>query len=280
VPGTADDRELDALLEAVRDRTGVDFHNYARSTVRRRLAEAASRRRTGGLAGLRARALAEPAWMAEVLEALFVSVTSMFREPELFRAFRALAAPRLRDGGPLRAWSAGCATGEELWSLAIVLDEEGLGDRARLYGTDLSTAALATARSGALPLARMREYTAAYQRAGGVSEFSAYYAAAPDGAVIRDRLRRRAVFGPHDLTADPPPGSFDVVFCRNVLIYLLPAAQERVQERLARAVRPGGILALGRAEALLPAVARQFEELDGRHKLFVRTGKPAGGAAV
>lgn len=277
---TAEDRELDALLDAVRARTGIDFRGYARSTVRRRVAEAASRKGAGGLAGLRTRALSEPAWMAQVLEALCVSVTAMFRDAELFRAFRAVAVPRLRDAGPLRAWCAGCATGEELWSLAIVLEEEGLGERARLYGTDLSPVALDAAWRGLLPLARMREYTAAYQRAGGVSEFSAYYVAAPEGDVVRERLRRGAVFGPHDLTADPPPGSFDVVFCRNVLIYLLPAAQERVQGQLARAVRPGGILALGRAEALLAPFAGAFEELDGRQRLFVRTDRAAGPDAV
>jgi chemotaxis protein methyltransferase CheR len=270
VPGTAEDRDLDALLEAVRDRTGTDFRGYARSTVRRRL-EAAVQGRTGGLAELRARALAEPASMATVLEALCVSVTSMFRDPELFAAFRALAVPRLRDAGPLRVWSAGCATGEELWSLGILLDEEGLGERARLCGTDLSASALDTARRGLLPLARMREYTAAYQRAGGLAAFSAYYVAGPEDAVVRDGLRRRAVFGRHDLIAHPPPGTFDVVLCRNVLIYLQPATQEQVLARLAGALSPGGILALGRAEALLPSAAEAFEELDGRHRLFVRT---------
>jgi chemotaxis protein methyltransferase CheR len=270
--GEPEERELDALLASVRRASGVDFTRYARSTVRRRLRDVAGRGDAGGLVALHARALADPASMDEVVSALCVSVTSMFREPELFRAFREQAVPRLRELGAVRAWHAGCATGEEVWSHAIVLHEEGLGRHARLYGTDLHAAAIARARAGLLPLDRMKEYTIAYQRAGGVSDFSAYYVAAPGGATIRESLRRLARFGRHDLADDPPLGMFDVVFCRNVLIYLDRPLQDHVQEKLARSIRPGGILVLGRAETLSDGLRDSFQEIDARNRLFLRIG--------
>jgi chemotaxis protein methyltransferase CheR len=224
----------------------------------------------GDLATLRARAARERSALDEVVASLLVAVTSMFRDVEFFRAYRALAAPRLRERAPVRAWHAGCASGEELWSHAVVLLEEGAGAHLRLYGTDVDGAGLDRARRGVLPLDRMREYTLAYQRTGGREELSRYYRARPDGVVVGEALRAAAVFGRHDLTLDPPPGRFDAVFCRNVLIYFDPVLQARAHATLAEAVRPGGILALGRGE-LLPREARpRWEALDERNAIYVR----------
>jgi chemotaxis protein methyltransferase CheR len=267
-----DERELDALLLSVRRATGMDFAGYARSTVRRRLHDVTVRRGCSGLEALRALAVAQPAAMTDVVEALCVSVTAMFRDAEFFVAYRTVGVPTLRAGGAVRAWHPGCATGEEVWSHLIVLEEEGLGDHARLYGTDVSVGALRSAAQGALPLDRMREYTAAYQRSGGAGDFSSYYTAEASRAVVRPRLRRGARFARHDLTADAPFGTFDVVFCRNLLIYFGAGLQERVHARLAASVRPGGILALGRGEALSRTVRDRYEELDARNRIFLRVG--------
>jgi chemotaxis protein methyltransferase CheR len=265
------DAELEGLLEAVLSRSGIDFRAYARTTVERRLRDLVARDEgRGGLGALAARARADPACAAEVVAALSVCVTSMFRDAAFFRAYRQVAVPRLRALGPLRAWHAGCGTGEEVWSHAIALREGGAAGHARLYGTDVRPDLLAVAQAGTLPLDRMREYTQAYQRAGGVGDFSAYYAVAENRAVVRGFLRRAAVFARHDVLADRPFGLFEVVFCRNLLIYLEPAAQERVHATLAASLAPGGILALGHGEALSPGVRDRYEELDARAKIFVR----------
>ncbi len=263
--------ETDALLASLREVTGLDFAAYARSGIARRIRSLGGRD-AASIARLHARALAEPGVMAELAGRLLVNVTSLFRDPEFFRAFRAEAVPRLRAGGPLRAWHAGCATGEEVWSLAIVLVEEELAHGVRAYGTDVSREALAIAASGALPMDRMQEYTAAYRAAGGRGDFCSYYVAGPDGTRVRGALRETVRFGPHDLAADPPFGPFDVVFCRNVLIYFDREHQERAHRTLAARLRPGGVLALGRGDALAPGVRDAYDDLDARNRIFLRRG--------
>jgi chemotaxis protein methyltransferase CheR len=269
--GAHAERETLALLASVREATGVAFEGYARSGIVRRL-QAIGGRDAAAIARLHARALSDAAYMAELAGRLLVNVTSLFRDPEFFRAFRALAVAHLRDHGPVRAWHPGCATGEEVWSHAIVLREEGLGAGVRAYGTDVARGSLARAAAGALPMDRMQEYTAAYRAAGGREDFSTYYVAGPSGAFVRRFLREGVRFGRHDLVADPPFGPFDVVFCRNVLIYFDPELQERAHRALAASLRPGGILVLGRGEALSPGVRDAYDEVDLRNRIFVRRG--------
>ncbi len=266
---THDERETGALLASIRGATGLDFEGYAASGIQRRLA-ALGARDAASIARLHARALADRGYMAELAGRLLVNVTALFRDPAFFHAFRDVAVPRLRGAGPLRAWHAGCATGEEVWSHAIVLREEGLGGGARLYGTDVSRSALATAAAGLLPMDRMQEYTAAYREAGGREEFSAYYVAGPAGASVRAFLRDGVRFGRHDLLLDDPFGGFDVVFCRNVLIYLDDAYQARAHRTLAASLRPGGILVLGSGDALGPDDRSRYGELDARQRIYQR----------
>lgn len=266
------ERELDLVVEAVRRASGVELGNYARTTLRRRVDEVVRAERVGGRAALSELAARDPTVAGRIVAAMRVNVTAMFRDPPFFRSFRAKAVPRLRSEGAIRAWHAGCATGEEVWSHAIVLQEEGLGDVARFYGTDVSAPALLRAQRGLLPLDRMREYTAAHYRAGGRSDFSSYYATDGSAAVVRSSLRRRAAFGRHDLASGVRIGTFDAVFCRNVLIYFDAGLQERVHGLLAESLRPGGVLALGPGEALPDALQWAYETLDDRAKLYVRRG--------
>lgn len=269
--GLGDEHALDLVLEAVRDASGLEFRNYARTTLRRRIDEVVRSERVTGREALSKLALEDPAVAARIVAALCVSVTSMFRDPEFYRAYRAMAVPRLAAGGAIRAWHAGCATGEEVWSHAVLLEEEGLGPTARFYGTDLSSGALLRAQRGLLPLDRMREYTLAYYRAGGRADFSAYYLTDGASAVVRSFLRRRAAFGRHDLVSAARLGQFDVVFCRNVLIYFDANLQQRVHALIADCLRPGGVLALGHGEALPDALRGAYTPLDERAKLYVRT---------
>ncbi len=267
-----DERELDLVLEAVRAASGIEFRNYARTTLRRRIDEVVRAEGLAGRAALGALASRDPSVAARVVAALCVSVTSMNRDPDFWRAYREKAAPLLAGNGGIRAWHAGCATGEEVWSHAILLHEEDLGETARFYGTDLSAAALLRAQRGLLPLDRMREYIAAHYRAGGRADFSEYYATDGARAVVRTFLRRNAAFGRHDLAAGERLGLFDVVFCRNVLIYFDAGLQERVHDLLAGSLRPGGLLALGHGEALPSTIREAYTTLDERTKLFVRRG--------
>jgi chemotaxis protein methyltransferase CheR len=266
------DRDLDVVLDAVRDSSGIELQHYARSTVRRRIDEVVRGEGVADRAALGALAARDPAVVARIVAALCVNVTSMFRDPEFYRAYRTVALPRLGPAPAIRAWHAGCATGEEVWSHAIVVEEEGLGDTARFYGTDLSAAALLRAQAGLLPIDRMREYTHAHYRAGGREHFSAYYASDGENAVVRSFLRRRAAFGRHDLVSGARFGTFDVVFCRNVLIYFDAGLQERVHALLAESLRPGGVLALGYGEALPVRMRDAYAILDHRNKIFQRLG--------
>jgi chemotaxis protein methyltransferase CheR len=269
---TAAERGIDDVLEAVRDATGIELHHYARSTVRRRIDECVRGERVRDPSALAARAARDPATIARIVEALCVNVTAMFRDPEFFRAYRERALPLATREGAIRTWHAGCATGEEVWSHAIVLEEAGAGETARLYGTDLSAAALLRAQGGLLPLDRMREFTRSYHRSGGREDFSAYYASDAQNSVIRSFLRRHVAFTRHDLASGERFGTFDVVFCRNVLIYFDATLQARVHLLLADSLRGGGILALGHGEALPAAMAGAYAVLDERNKLFVRAG--------
>lgn len=229
-----------------------DFRGHARPTLRRRVYAAASALGARGLGALHRRIAADAVARGRLVDALSVPVTAMFRDPDVFLALRT-AAGGLPERG-LRVWSAGCASGEEAWSSGIVLHEAGRGRDLRLYGTDLSPAALAQAQAGHLGLDRLRDFTRDYHRSGGAGPFSRWYAARPGGAVISRALREQAVFARHDLGSDALLGRFDLVLCRNVLIYLVPERQVWVHRRLAESARPGGLLVLGRGE-LLPAEA-------------------------
>ncbi len=261
----------DELLAAVWHATGLDFRGYARSTLRRRVADVGAALGVPDAAALAARVGRDGAAMDVLVRALFVQVTAMFRDPEFWRRFRGCALPVLRTAGPVRAWDAGCATGEEAWSLAIVLHEEGLLRAARLLATDLDATALEHARAGILPLDRMREYTVNYQRAGGAAEFSAYYRADAGGATVVPALRAAVSWARGDVAAPVAPAEpYDVVLCRNVIMYFGPDLQRRAHAALLAALRPGGVLALGHGEEPHAAVGDRYEVLDDRERIFRR----------
>jgi chemotaxis protein methyltransferase CheR len=262
--------EVDALLDHLFVRTGQDFRAYARRSLERRLLHVMLHEGAPSVAALRAR-LDTPAAARLLAERLCVNVTSMFRDPPFWRALRELVVPRLREEPLARVWVAGCATGEEAYAMAILLREEGLLHRSRVYATDVDEAALSRAREGTYPLEQMREFTANYQRAGGTAAFSDHYAAGPRGAMLREAVRRRVLFARHDLVSDAPFNEFHLVLCRNVLIYFRPPLQERACAVFRHSLAPGGVLGTGLHEVLPQALPRSwFEELDGAHKLYRR----------
>jgi chemotaxis protein methyltransferase CheR len=265
------DIEMDLLLEAVYCRYGFDFRNYARSSLRRRIGTFLREERVNGLSGLQEKLQNDTECMERLLLQLSINVTSMFRDPSFYRAFRSRVVPLLRTYPSIRIWHAGCSTGEEVYSMAILLEEEGLYDKSRIYATDMNEGVLEKAKAGIFPMAKMREYTAAYLKSGCQGTLSEYYTARYDGAVMRASLKRNVVFARHNLSTDAAFNEFNVILCRNVMIYFDEVLQERSHKLFYESLGKFGVLALGAKESLrLPSYADEYEALDRVNKLYRR----------
>lgn len=242
--------EIELLLSAITRRYGYDFRNYAPASLRRRIRRILAREGVGTISELQSRILRDPYCMQRFVTNLAVSVTSMFRDPVFYLAFRQQVVPLLRTYPFIRLWHAGCSTGEEVYSIAIVLHEAGLYDRCRIYATDLSDELLDRARSGIYSLSHMREFTHNYLRAGGENDFSSYYTADHKNAILRADLRRHIVFSQHNLVSDGSFNEFHVILCRNVMIYFDMVLRDRVHRLLYESLGMFGILGLGLKESL------------------------------
>ena len=242
--------EIELLLEGVYRHYGFDFRSYAYASIRRRLWKRVEAEGLGSISDLQALVLHDTLAMDRLLLDLSISVTAMFRDPDFYRAFRQDVVPLLRTYPFIRIWHAGCSTGEEVYSAAIVLEEEGLLDRARIYATDINDRVLKQAKAGIFPLNRMQEYTENYIKAGGQRSFSEYYTAMYDGALFSPSLTRNTVFSQHNLVTDRSFSEFHMVFCRNVLIYFDRALQDRVHALFYDSLVMFGVLALGSKESL------------------------------
>jgi chemotaxis protein methyltransferase CheR len=261
--------EIELLLEAVYRRYGFDFRQYARASLKRRLWRRAYAEGVGSLSELQARLLHDPPSMERLLLDLSINVTSMFRDPTFYAAFRAKVVPVLHTYPFTRLWCAGCSTGEEVYSLAIVLEEEGLYERTRIYATDINESVLATAREGIFPLEKMQQYTQNYIRGGGKHDFSRYYLAAYDAAQFSKSLTENVVFAQHNLAMDRSFNQFNVIVCRNVMIYFDKPLQDHVHGLFYESLEQFGVLALGHKESLaFTPFAGRYEELDPAERLY------------
>jgi chemotaxis protein methyltransferase CheR len=261
--------EVRLLLEGIYQCYGYDFRDYAPASIRRRILNRVRAEESGTISGLLELVLHDPACMERLLQELTVHQTAMFRDPEFFRALREKVLPDLRGLSHLRFWAAGCSTGEEVYSLAIVLAEEGLLERSRLYATDLSDAVLTRARSAVFPLKAMREFTGNYLRAGGKRAFSEFYTAREDSVVLSPSLPQRITFAQHNLVSDGSFNEFQVILCRNVMIYFNRTLQDRVHLLLYHSLARGGVLGLGRKESLkLTPHEADYQVLDGPEQLY------------
>lgn len=242
--------EIQLLLEGVYRRYGFDFREYAYSSLRRRIREQMRAEEVGSVSELQAKVLHDPACWRRLFLKLGVNVTSMFRDPGFYLAFRRKVVPLLESLPFIRIWHAGCASGEEVYSMAILLHEVGLYDRCRIYATDINENILRRGKSGIYPLTLMQEYTNNYHNAGGTRSFSEYYTARYGNAIFRSSLRENVVFSQHNLASDGAFNEFNVIFCRNVMIYFNSALQHRVHELLYGSLVTFGVLGLGRRESL------------------------------
>lgn len=261
--------EIELLLEAINRRYGFDFREYAQASLKRRLWRRIHAEHLTSVSGLQEKVLHDPACMERLLLDLSINVTSMFRDPSFYAAFREKAVPVLRTYPFSRIWVAGCSTGEEVYSLAILLDEEGVNERTRIYATDINEAVIERARLGVFPLDKMQEYTQNYIRAGGTRAFSEYYSAAYDGAQFDRSLIRNVVFAQHNLVSDRSFNEFHAIVCRNVMIYFDRSLQEKVHELFHESLATFGVLALGHKESIkFTRFAESYEELDAEERLY------------
>jgi len=261
--------EVELLLEGIFRRYGYDFRHYAPASLKRRLRRRMYGEHVETVSALQERVLHDPAVMERLLLDLSINVTSMFRDPMFFLAFRELVVPLLRTYPFSRIWVAGCSTGEEVYSLGIVLAEEGLSDRVRIYATDINQAVIDIARLGVFPLDKMQEYTQNYIRGGGTRSFSEYYVARYDGARFSRSLVDGVVFAQHNLASDSVFNEFHMVACRNVMIYFDRPLQAHVHSLFYDSLAMFGVLALGQKETIRFSPREDdFEELDAAEKLY------------
>ena len=261
--------ELQLLLEGVYRQYGFDFREYAPASLKGRVWRRVHAEHAGTIAGLLERVLHDPEVMERLLLDLSINVTSMFRDPTFYGAFRKQVVPLLKTYPFTRIWIAGCSTGEEVYSLAILLHEEGIYNRTRIYATDINETVLARAREGVFPLEKMQEYTENYIRAGGKRSFSEYYLAKYEGALFDRALTENVVWAPHNLVQDRSFNTFNTILCRNVMIYFDRALQTRVHQLFYESLERFGILALGHKESIrFTGIENAYEELDVHERLY------------
>lgn len=267
--------ELPLFLEAVFAKYHYDFREYARASLRRRLGQALIHFGCRSLSGLQERILHDKALFPELLGFLTVQVSDMFRDPTYFRSLRERVIPVLRTYPSLRIWIAGCSTGEEVWSLAILLREEGLLSRTILYATDINTEALKRAEAGVYPVDRLQAFTQNHQRSGAKGSLSESYNAAYGSAVFDKSLRKNVVFSDHSLATDSVFAEVQLVSCRNVLIYFEPALQERTIRLFSESLVHRGFLGLGSKESLhFSEAGKDFETLVREDRIFQKKAAP------
>jgi chemotaxis protein methyltransferase CheR len=263
--------ELQLLLEGIYRQYGFDFREYAPASLKRRVWRRVYQEKLESISGLLEKVLHDPAAMERLLLDLSINVTSMFRDPTFYVAFRDQVIPLLRTYPFSRLWVAGCSTGEEVYSLAILLTEEGLYERTRIYATDINEVVLEQARSGVFPLDRMRDYTDNYIRAGGRRSFSEYYLAKYEGALFDSTLTENVVWAQHNLVQDRSFNEFNVILCRNVMIYFDRPLQNRVHRLFYESLERFGVLALGHKESIrFTEFEDCYEELNAQEKLYRR----------
>lgn len=261
--------ELDLLLDAMFRRYGYDFRNYARSSILRRLHYICKKSGLANLSELIPKLLHDEAFMHRLLLDLSVTVTEMFRDPEFFQKLRMMVIPILKTYPFVKIWHAGCATGEEVYSMAILLKEEGFYDRVRIYATDINQESLQTAADGIYSLENIRNFTSNYNNSGGQGSFSDYYFAKYQMAKMNEDLKKNIVFSGHNLVSDHAFGEMHLIICRNVLIYFNRELQNKVLGLFDDSLVHRGFLCLGSKESLEFADCRQdYETISQKWRIF------------
>lgn len=261
--------DLSAVLELVQKRYGFDFTQYARSSMKRRMQRIMENFGLPSVFELKHKLLNDELFFEVFIEEITVNVTEMFRDPFFYKELREKIIPQLESYPSIKIWHAGCSSGEEVYSLAILLHECGLLERSRIYATDINSQVLNRARAGIFDLRYMKDYTLNYIAAGGTGNFSDYYTAKYDQAIFKKELKEHMIFSIHNLVADKSFNEFNLILCRNVLIYFNDHLQNQVISLFSESLCPFGYLALGSKESLLFYRDRdRYETISTMSKLF------------
>ena len=268
--------EVHMLLSVIEEVYGYDFKDYSRASLKRRLLKQVKENNLNHISQLLPKVLHEPFFFSKLVEQISVTVTQMFRDPEFFLALKKTVFDRLRTYPFINIWHAGCATGEEVYSMAIMLKEEGLYDRAHIYATDINSTSLEIAKKGLYELENFKQFVKNYIEAEGKNSFSDYYTATEKYVELSDSLKKNLTFTQHNLVTDGCFGEMNLIICRNVLIYFNNRLQNRVQELFYKSLTHRGFLALGTKETLdFTAVADKYSTLDSTFRIYQKLAEVA-----
>ncbi|MCP4152576.1 MAG: protein-glutamate O-methyltransferase CheR [bacterium] len=263
--------EINLLLQAIYEKYGYDFRDYAKASIRRRIHHRLQLSRLETITRMIHEVLQNREFFEKLLLDLTINVTEMFRDPSFFKAVRQIIAPALKKDDFIKIWHAGCSTGEEVYSMAILLREEGLVNNFRIYATDANEVVLAKAKKGIYPLDKMKAYTRNYRNAGGLTSFADYYTARYDHVIIDNKLKKNILFSHHNLVTDFVFGEMDLVVCRNVLIYFSRELQDRAFQLFSQSLHTGGYLCLGSKETTcFSKYADLFEKIERDEKIYIK----------
>ncbi len=263
------DLEIDLLLEAIKRHYGYDFNNYARASLKRRVEHHRVSSGSDNITVMISRLLHDEGFFSKFLLDMSITVTEMFRDPDFFKSFRENVIPIIKKYPSIKIWHAGCATGEEVYSMAILLMEEGLYERVQIYATDFNKQSLITANEGIYPADRIKKYTSNYHQAGGKSSFSDYYHSHYRSAKFDKSLKEKIIFSHHNLEKDGVFSEVNVVICRNVLIYFNQVLQNQVLNTFEQSLSHRGVLCLGSHESVnCSDIATRVEIIDQDMKMF------------
>lgn len=263
--------DLDEILNIIMQHYGYDFTDYSIASIKRRIGRFMEVASLKNVFELKYNLINNKEYFGLFLQNITVNVTEMFRDPEFYKELREKVLPVLSAYPIIKIWHAGCATGEEVFSMCIMLEEEGLLTRSHIYATDINPANLDKAKQGIIPLSLMKSYTQNYQLSGGKRDFSTYYTARYDNAIIDKRLTNKIIFSRHNLVNESSFNEFQLIVCRNVLIYFNKDLQKKTFQLFYESLAHKGFLAIGIKESLLfSGIKEKFENVSPKTKIFKR----------
>lgn len=261
--------EISLLLEAIYQKYGYDFRHYASTHIKRRLEHRKSLLDLSSFSEMQHKVIYEEEFFNRLLLDLSINVTEMFRDPWFYKAVREKVIPHLQTYPHIKVWHAGCSAGQEVYSMAIVLEEEAMKKRSQVYATDFNENILKKAKDAIYPIDTVRDYTSNYIKSGGCNEFSQYYTADNDNVILKQSLKENTLFSSHNLVTDGVFGEMNIIFCRNVLIYFNRELQGKVLRLFYDSLCPGGFLCLGSKEDLqFSDIADGFDVVASKEKIY------------
>lgn len=263
--------EVSLFLEAIFQKYDYDFREYSKAHIKRRVLHRLSASRFASISEMQHKVLNDEIFFEQILKDFSINVTEMFRDPSFYLKFREEIVPILKTYPYIKIWHAGCSTGEEVYSMAIILKEEGLYERSQIYATDFNQTVIKKAKDGIYPINKIKEYTYNYQKSGGINSFSDYYTAKYDSVILNPDLKQNVVFADHNLVSDKNFAEVHLVVCRNVLIYFNKQLQDKVFRLFKETLIPGGYLCLGSKESIRFSDSfMHFETIDDIEKIYKR----------